>query len=54
MQNRHFHPQNPDKVSHWSKDGLNRFGNLVLLTVSGNSKFLTYYQRVKFILIQVS
>lgn len=35
----HFHPQNPVEVAHWEEDDLNSFGNLALITVSGNSKF---------------
>lgn len=35
----HFQPQNPDEIDCWEKDDLNGFGNLALITVSGNSKF---------------
>jgi uncharacterized protein with ParB-like and HNH nuclease domain len=35
----HFHPQNPVEVEEWNKEDLNGFGNLALITVSGNSKF---------------
>lgn len=34
----HFYPQNPSEGIKWEKD-LNNFGNLALLTISGNSKF---------------
>lgn len=35
----HFHPQNPTEVETWNEKSLNRFGNLALITISGNSKF---------------
>ncbi|OCG21571.1 hypothetical protein A9G11_00085 [Gilliamella sp. wkB108] len=35
----HFHPQNPTEVETWDEKSLNRFGNLALITISGNSKF---------------
>lgn len=38
----HFHPQNPvegEMTLKWEQDDLNAFGNLTLITVSGNSKF---------------
>jgi uncharacterized protein with ParB-like and HNH nuclease domain len=35
----HFHPQHPVEGESWEKDDLNGFGNLALITVSGNSKF---------------
>lgn len=35
----HFQPQNPLEGDDWGKDDLNGFGNLALITVSGNSKF---------------
>lgn len=35
----HFYPQNPVEGVRWGKDDLNGFGNLALITVSGNSKF---------------
>lgn len=35
----HFYPQNPAEVSKWREKDINGFGNLALLTVSGNSKF---------------
>lgn len=35
----HFHPQHPVEVESWEQDDLNEFGNLALITVSGNSKF---------------
>lgn len=35
----HFQPQNPDEINRWKNDDLNGFGNLALITVSGNSKF---------------
>ncbi|WLR60170.1 DUF262 domain-containing protein [Guptibacillus hwajinpoensis] len=35
----HFQPQHPVEVECWEQDDLNGFGNLALLTVSGNSKF---------------
>lgn len=35
----HFQPQNPVEGECWEPEDLNGFGNLALLTVSGNSKF---------------
>lgn len=35
----HFHPQHPVEGESWEDDDLNGFGNLALITVSGNSKF---------------
>lgn len=35
----HFHPQHPVEGERWKEDDLNGFGNLALITVSGNSKF---------------
>ena len=35
----HFQPQNPIEGYCWAHDDLNGFGNLALITVSGNSKF---------------
>lgn len=35
----HFYPQNPISNKKWDSDDLNDFGNLALLTVSGNSIF---------------
>jgi uncharacterized protein with ParB-like and HNH nuclease domain len=35
----HFQPQHPVEGECWEQDDLNGFGNLALLTVSGNSKF---------------
>jgi len=35
----HFQPQNPVVGVDWESDDLNGFGNLALITVSGNSKF---------------
>lgn len=35
----HFHPQNPVEGERWDDDSLNEFGNLALITVSGNSRF---------------
>ncbi|SMC18740.1 Uncharacterized conserved protein, contains ParB-like and HNH nuclease domains [Clostridium acidisoli DSM 12555] len=35
----HFHPQHPVEGESWEQDDLNGFGNLALITVSGNSKF---------------
>ena len=39
----HFYPQNPENKDDWSDDILHCFGNLALITVSGNSKFSNYY-----------
>ncbi|MBR6026193.1 MAG: DUF262 domain-containing protein [Neisseriaceae bacterium] len=35
----HFYPQNPTEKDKWNNENLNSFGNLALITVSGNSKF---------------
>ena len=35
----HFYPQNPVEGEPWKSDDLHGFGNLALITVSGNSKF---------------
>lgn len=35
----HFYPQHPADGEYWKKDDLNGFGNLALITISGNSKF---------------
>ncbi|MBI6873307.1 DUF262 domain-containing protein [Clostridium aciditolerans] len=35
----HFQPQNPVEGLSWESDDLDGFGNLALITVSGNSKF---------------
>ena len=35
----HFQPQHPVEGENWESDDLNGFGNLALITVSGNSKF---------------
>ncbi|WP_321328476.1 DUF262 domain-containing HNH endonuclease family protein [uncultured Ilyobacter sp.] len=35
----HFYPQNPAEIDSWEKKDLDNFGNLALITVSGNSKF---------------
>lgn len=35
----HFHPQHPVEGEFWEEEELNGFGNLALITVSGNSKF---------------
>ena len=35
----HFYPQNPTEKDKWDNSNLNSFGNLALITVSGNSKF---------------
>lgn len=35
----HFYPQHPDNEENWNKNDLDGFGNLALITVSGNSKF---------------
>lgn len=35
----HFQPQNPAEGESWGDDELDGFGNLALITVSGNSKF---------------
>lgn len=38
----HFYPQNPEHQDRWGDD-LHCFGNLALITTSGNSKFSNYY-----------
>lgn len=35
----HFYPQHPTELSPWDDEDLNCFGNLALITVSGNSTF---------------
>lgn len=35
----HFYPQNPEEGESWEEKDLNTFGNLALITISGNSKF---------------
>lgn len=35
----HFYPQNPAQNDRWDEEDLNSFGNLALITVSGNSTF---------------
>lgn len=35
----HFHPQHPVEGELWEDDDLDGFGNLALITISGNSKF---------------
>ena len=35
----HFYPQHPVEGEQWEEDDLNGFGNLALITISGNSKF---------------
>lgn len=35
----HFYPQNPAEMKRWNEEELNSFGNLALITTSGNSKF---------------
>lgn len=35
----HFYPQNPIEGTYWDEKELNDFGNLTLITVSGNSRF---------------
>lgn len=35
----HFYPQHPIEGEHWQEEDLNGFGNLALITVSGNSRF---------------
>lgn len=35
----HFHPQNPTEQEKWEDKDLDGFGNLALITVTGNSKF---------------
>ncbi|MCI6475688.1 MAG: DUF262 domain-containing HNH endonuclease family protein [Mucispirillum sp.] len=43
----HFFPQNPENNDEWSNDDLHCFGNLALVTVSGNSKFSNLYPEAK-------
>lgn len=46
----HFYPQNPigaEPSMKWNSDDLNGFGNLALITVSGNSKFSNLPPEVK-------
>ena len=35
----HFYPQHPVEGEQWEEDDLDGFGNLALITISGNSKF---------------
>lgn len=35
----HFQPQHPIEGEPWKEGDLNEFGNLALITISGNSKF---------------
>lgn len=35
----HFYPQHPIEGENWESDDLNGFGNLALITISGNSRF---------------
>lgn len=36
----HFYPQNPpEKITRWNDEDLHGFGNLALITISGNSRF---------------
>jgi 23S rRNA-/tRNA-specific pseudouridylate synthase len=35
----HFFPQHPAEMTKWEDNDLNSFGNLALITTSGNSKF---------------
>lgn len=35
----HFYPQNPEKNKRWEEKYLQGFGNLALITISGNSRF---------------
>ena len=35
----HFYPQHPVEGEYWDQEDLNSFGNLALITISGNSKF---------------
>ncbi|MEE1503223.1 MAG: DUF1524 domain-containing protein, partial [Acutalibacteraceae bacterium] len=43
----HFHPQHSDNAIKWDDKYLNCFGNLALITVSGNSKFSNAEPRSK-------
>ncbi len=43
----HFHPQHSDNAINWDDKYLNCFGNLALITVSGNSKFSNAEPRSK-------
>ncbi len=43
----HFHPQHSDNAIIWEDEILNCFGNLALITVSGNSKFSNAEPRSK-------
>lgn len=43
----HFFPQNPENNDGWSNEDLHCFGNLALVTVSGNSKFSNLYPEAK-------
>ncbi len=43
----HFFPQNPENNDGWSDEDLHCFGNLALVTVSGNSKFSNLYPEAK-------
>lgn len=44
----HFYPQKPEgDAEGWSAEALNSFGNLVLLTVSGNSRFSNLAPKAK-------
>lgn len=43
----HFFPQNPENNDGWSDDDLHCFGNLALVTVSGNSKFSNLAPKAK-------
>ncbi len=43
----HFFPQNPENNDGWSDEDLHCFGNLALVTVSGNSKFSNLYPEEK-------
>ncbi len=43
----HFFPQNPENNDGWSDEDLHCFGNLALVTVSGNSKFSNLSPKAK-------
>lgn len=43
----HFYPQNPIEGERWEEEKLNGFGNLALITVSGNSKFSNLSPKAK-------
>ncbi len=43
----HFFPQNPENNDGWSDEDLHCFGNLALVTVSGNSRFSNLYPEAK-------